>query len=119
MKFFAISHNYSYLFIVFVIITILATNASAAAIDKRLADCKTRQANAKDAEKLNEEFAKLTPDSKCTKEDEEKGGAVCVEGQTANATLTCGAVPLENSRGTSVICDTEEDIKERIARNKD
>jgi hypothetical protein len=79
-------------------------------------------ANGQDAQKQNAEFAKLTPDSGCT-----AGPNACVNGDfgqcvgnkyvttPCGATLQCHALPLVNSRGTSVTCTTEADATARIA----
>ncbi|KAH9975209.1 hypothetical protein BJV74DRAFT_798804 [Russula compacta] len=78
--------------------------------------------NGQDAQALNQKFQTLTPDSPCT-----DGENACVNGQfaqcsggkfaltTCSAGETCTALPLVNSRGTSVTCDTQSDANTRIA----
>ncbi|KAI0362397.1 hypothetical protein OH77DRAFT_1390167 [Trametes cingulata] len=79
--------------------------------------------NGKDAQKLNAKFASLSANSPCT-----SGEVACVRGAFAQCVngkfvstpcaggLTCVALPLVNSPGTSVTCDTEQDAADRIAR---
>jgi len=78
--------------------------------------------NGKDAIALNEKFASLTADSPCNAgENACVGGqfAQCVNGKFAvtgcSGGLKCFALPLVNSRGTSITCDTEADANARIA----
>lgn len=78
--------------------------------------------NGQDAQALNEKFKTLTASSPCTDgENACVGGAFaqCVGGKFAtsscSASLTCVALPLVNSRGTSVTCDTQTDADARIA----
>ncbi|KAF5351541.1 hypothetical protein D9758_007245 [Tetrapyrgos nigripes] len=78
--------------------------------------------NGLDAQGLNEEFASLTADSSC-----EEGENACVNGGFAQcvggsfvitkcaAGLTCAALPLVNSPGTSIACTTTADAEARIA----
>lgn len=78
--------------------------------------------NGQDAQKLNAQFATLTADSACT-----AGQNACVEGafsQCVNgkfsstpcsSPLSCFALPLVNSPGTSITCTTEADATTRIA----
>jgi len=79
-----------------------------------------QQQNKLDAQKLNAQFATLTADSSCT-----DGQSACVQGQFAQCvsgkfmlsscgSLTCLALPLVNSAGTSVTCDTQADAEARI-----
>ncbi|KAF8892066.1 hypothetical protein BD779DRAFT_1610249 [Infundibulicybe gibba] len=77
--------------------------------------------NGKDAQALNAKFASLTVDSACS--DDElacigTGFAQCVGGKfvvrPCGVSLTCAALPLVNSRGTSVTCATEADAVARI-----
>jgi len=79
-----------------------------------------QQQNKLDAQKLNAQFASLTADSSCT-----EGQEACVQGQFAQCaggkfmlsscgSLTCVALPLVNSAGTSVTCDTQADAEARI-----
>ncbi|TFK92276.1 hypothetical protein K466DRAFT_581998 [Polyporus arcularius HHB13444] len=79
--------------------------------------------NGKDAQALNSKFASLSANSKCTSgENACIGGAFaqCVNGKfvttPCSGGLTCVALPLVNSAGTSVTCDTEADAADRIAR---
>jgi len=81
----------------------------------------TRQ-NGVDAKALNDKFATLTADSSCDEGEEACVGdafAQCVGGQfviTNCATGTvCAALPLVNSRGTSITCTTKADRDARIA----
>ena len=97
----------------------LALLANAGPIDRRAAF--TLQ-NGKDAQALNAKFRGLSASSSCT--DSENA---CVNGafaQCANGKfvtfpcaggLTCVALPLVNSKGTSITCDTEADASTRIA----
>ncbi|CAL1705184.1 unnamed protein product [Somion occarium] len=78
--------------------------------------------NGKDAQALNAKFKGLSASSPCT-----DGENACINGafaQCANGKfvttpcaggLTCVALPLVNSKGTSITCDTEADAKTRIA----
>lgn len=79
-----------------------------------------QQQNKLDAQKLNAQFAALTANSSCT-----DGQSACVQGQFAQCvsgkfmlsscgSLTCVALPLVNSPGTSVTCDTQADAEARI-----
>ncbi|KAL7283596.1 hypothetical protein ACG7TL_003031 [Trametes sanguinea] len=98
----------------------LAVLAAAGPVDKRASF--TLQ-NGKDAQALNAKFASLSANSPCN-----SGEVACVGGafaQCANGKfvmtpcaggLTCVALPLVNSPGTSVTCDTEQDAADRIAR---
>ncbi|KAI0333498.1 hypothetical protein GY45DRAFT_1296863 [Cubamyces sp. BRFM 1775] len=79
--------------------------------------------NGKDAQQLNAKFSSLSAGSSCT-----SGEVACVQGAFAQCVngqfittpcaggLTCVALPLVNSPGTSVTCDTEQDAADRIAR---
>ncbi|CDO73536.1 hypothetical protein BN946_scf185014.g6 [Trametes cinnabarina] len=79
--------------------------------------------NGKQAQALNAKFASLSAKSPCT-----SGEVACVQGAFAQCVngkfvttpcsggLTCVALPLVNSPGTSVTCDTEQDAADRIAR---
>jgi len=79
-------------------------------------------ANGQAAEALNSQFATLTPSSSCT-----SGENACVQGQFATCVngafvmtpcaggLSCVALPLVNSPGTSITCDTAADEAARIA----
>ncbi|GBC01970.1 hypothetical protein RclHR1_00440036 [Rhizophagus clarus] len=80
-----------------------------------------QQLNAKDATLLNIKYKKLTENSPCN-----IGDFACVKGKIAQCvqgkfvltscapTLTCTALPLVNSRGTSTTCDTPQDAASRI-----
>ncbi|KAK7693777.1 hypothetical protein QCA50_003349 [Cerrena zonata] len=97
----------------------LALLANAGPIDRRAAF--TLQ-NGKDAQALNAKFKGLSASSACT-----SGENACINGafaQCANGKfvtfpcaggLTCVALPLVNSKGTSITCDTEADATTRIA----
>ncbi|KAI6010761.1 hypothetical protein F5J12DRAFT_821573 [Pisolithus orientalis] len=81
-----------------------------------------RLSNGKAAQQLNAQFALLTPSSSCTSDTN-----ACVQGsfarcvnssfvlQSCGATLTCAALPLVNSPGTSVTCTTLSEAEARIA----
>ncbi|KAG6857453.1 hypothetical protein H0H87_003520 [Tephrocybe sp. NHM501043] len=78
--------------------------------------------NGKDAQALNGKFATLTADSACSVGDQacvNGGFAQCVSGKfvidSCGGDLACFAVPLVNSAGTSITCDTEDDAIARIA----
>jgi len=78
-------------------------------------------ANGEDAQKLNAKFASLTPSSPCEAgENACLGGkfAQCVGGafvaQPCAGGTQCFALPLVNSRGTSITCATEADALTRI-----
>lgn len=78
--------------------------------------------NGKDAQQLNKQFAGLNAGSSC-----QAGENACVDGGFAQCVggkfvvtgcaggLTCAAVPLVNSRGTSIVCTTQDDALARIA----
>lgn len=78
--------------------------------------------NGKDAQALNAKFATLSAASSCT-----SGENACINGAFAQCSngrfvtmpcaggLTCVALPLVNSAGTSITCDTEADAAARIA----
>ncbi|EGN95022.1 hypothetical protein SERLA73DRAFT_187302 [Serpula lacrymans var. lacrymans S7.3] len=78
--------------------------------------------NGQAAQKLNAQFASLTANSTCT-----EGTNACVNGDFAQcvsgtfvtsscgSTLTCAALPLVNSAGTSITCTTTSDAQSRIA----
>ncbi|KAI0793331.1 hypothetical protein C8Q75DRAFT_556435 [Abortiporus biennis] len=78
--------------------------------------------NGQDAIALNQKFKTLSATSKCT-----SGENACVNSQFAqcvngkfvltkcNGGLICAALPLVNSRGTSVTCTTQADVNARIA----
>jgi len=96
----------------------LVAVASAGVIQRRAA---FTQQNGIDAQALNAKFQGLTADSSCT-----DGESACVNGGFAQCVggkfqvtpcaggLQCFALPLVNSPGTSVTCDTEADATTRI-----
>ncbi|OJA18445.1 hypothetical protein AZE42_05810 [Rhizopogon vesiculosus] len=78
--------------------------------------------NGQSAQKLNAQFATLTAASSCTANTNAcVGGAFaqCVGGKfmttPCGSGLTCAALPLVNSPGTSITCTTTADAKARIA----
>lgn len=77
--------------------------------------------NGKAAQKLNSQFATLTADSSCNAGEDacvDGGFAQCVDGKfvvmPCGPTLTCAALPLVNSSGTSITCTTQADALARI-----
>jgi len=79
-------------------------------------------ANGQAAIALNDKFKTLTADSPCSAGDQacvNGGFAQCVGGkfsvQPCSAGTTCAALPLVNSAGTSITCDTQADITARLA----
>ncbi|PCH33264.1 hypothetical protein WOLCODRAFT_147366 [Wolfiporia cocos MD-104 SS10] len=80
------------------------------------------QLNGEEAIALNAQFKTLTATSSCT-----DGTSACVNGEFAQCVsgnfvltscgsgLTCAALPLVNSAGTSITCATQQDVDERIA----
>jgi len=79
--------------------------------------------NGKDAQALNQKFKSLTADSPCTDGEQacvDGGFAQCVGGKfvttPCSSGQTCTALPLVNSPGTSITCDTPEDAAARIAK---
>lgn len=97
----------------------LALLAAAGPIDIRAAFTLD---NGKDAQALNAKFAGLSASSSCTPgENACVNGAFaqCVDGKFVLAPcaggLTCVALPLVNSKGTSITCDTEADALTRIS----
>jgi hypothetical protein len=77
--------------------------------------------NGQDAQKLNAKFATLTESSTCTDGESaciKDSFAQCVGGkfalQPCGSGLTCVALPLVNSKGTSVTCTTTTDAEARI-----
>jgi hypothetical protein len=80
-------------------------------------------ANGQAARALNAQFASLAATSACTPgTDACVGGAFAQCGQDGKfvtfscaAGLTCTALPLVNSAGTSITCDTAADAEARIA----
>jgi hypothetical protein len=77
--------------------------------------------NGKDAQALNKKFATLSATSSCSAGDTacvNGGFAQCVGGKfviTSCGSLSCFALPLVNSPGTSITCDTQADALARIA----
>ncbi|KIK09012.1 hypothetical protein K443DRAFT_672054 [Laccaria amethystina LaAM-08-1] len=77
--------------------------------------------NGQDAQALNKKFAGLTSSSSCAAGENacvNGGFAQCVGGKFAvtecSPTLICAALPLVNSRGTSITCTTPADALARI-----
>ncbi|KAH7913039.1 hypothetical protein BJ138DRAFT_694464 [Hygrophoropsis aurantiaca] len=78
--------------------------------------------NGQAAQKLNAQFATMSTSSTCT-----AGQNACINGsfaqcvgssfvlQSCGSTLTCAALPLVNSAGTSITCTTTADAEARIA----
>ncbi|CAI2178247.1 10190_t:CDS:1 [Funneliformis geosporum] len=108
--------KFSAILVIFAIFALLAIDVSA-----KKKSC-IQKLNALDAKASNKKFKKLTPDSPCTTNE-----VACINGKFAKCdqskfvlfecgpTLSCFALPLVNSRGTSVTCDTTSDAKQRIA----
>ncbi|EIM92085.1 uncharacterized protein STEHIDRAFT_164435 [Stereum hirsutum FP-91666 SS1] len=78
--------------------------------------------NGQDAISQNEKFKTLTMADTCDTGDQACVGgdfAQCVNGawvaQACGSGETCAALPLVNSKGTSITCDTQSDIDARIA----
>ncbi|KAF7370650.1 hypothetical protein MSAN_00698000 [Mycena sanguinolenta] len=78
--------------------------------------------NGLDAQALNAQFKTLTSNSTCTDGEEACVGtsfAQCVSGSfvltPCSAGLVCAALPLVNKPGTSVACDTLDDVQARIS----
>jgi hypothetical protein len=82
-----------------------------------------QEKNADDAEKLQKDFEKLTPDSPCKDGEQacvQDQFAQCVNGKFAlnscgGGELKCVVLPLVNKPGTSITCSTEQDRKNRLA----
>ncbi|CAG8823525.1 32928_t:CDS:1, partial [Gigaspora margarita] len=87
--------------------------------------CDQFKQNGDDAEKLNQKFQDLTPDSPC-----KNGDKACINGAFAQCAdnqfklfpcgggLKCVALPLLLNPGTSLTCDTEADKNQRIENAK-
>ncbi|KAG2125026.1 hypothetical protein DEU56DRAFT_825949 [Suillus clintonianus] len=104
--------------------TMSATSAAAVApsATSSSASANFKLANGQNAQKLNAQFATLTASSSCT-----EGTNACVNGafaqcvggtyvtQSCGSGLTCAALPLVNSAGTSITCTTNSDALARIA----
>ncbi|KAF7294470.1 hypothetical protein MKEN_01439500 [Mycena kentingensis (nom. inval.)] len=95
--------------------------ATSAPVAPRAASDFQRQ-NGIDAQALNAKFATLTESSTCSTGEQAcvKGAfAQCVGGafvmQPCSAGTICAALPLVNSPGTSIACDTSADVAARIA----
>ncbi|PFH51909.1 hypothetical protein AMATHDRAFT_74604 [Amanita thiersii Skay4041] len=80
-----------------------------------------RLQNGQDAQKLNARFATLSANSVCTSGENACVGsafAQCAGGKFVTTPcaggLTCAALPLVNSRGTSITCTTQADALARI-----
>ena len=101
------------LFATFFLLILRVTTVTAAPFDNARRASFTLQ-NGKDAIALNNKFATLTASSSCISGEVACVGgdfAQCVDGKfvttSCGATLVCKALPLVNSAGTSVTCDTE------------
>ncbi|KAH8115695.1 hypothetical protein DFH11DRAFT_1484524, partial [Phellopilus nigrolimitatus] len=106
----------------FVSIGLLAPSLAAPVAPNTLLAASDLLQNGKDAQQLNSQFATATASDSCT-----NNAQGCVNGQFAQCTggkwsLTacsggtqCAALPLVNSKGTSVTCDTQADAVARIA----
>lgn len=77
--------------------------------------------NGRKAKALNNDFAKLTPDSSCKSDEDaciDDKFAKCVNGkfqlQDCAPGTICAALPLVNKPGTSITCTTEADRDQRI-----
>ncbi|KAF8590279.1 hypothetical protein K439DRAFT_1330579 [Ramaria rubella] len=104
---------------------IAATGAGSAVssreISAREASASVQKKNGQAANALNSHFATLNAGSSCT-----SGENACVNGDFAQcvngkfvlspcaAGLTCTALPLVNSPGTSIACDTQADATARV-----
>ncbi|KAI9450954.1 proline-rich protein [Russula earlei] len=80
--------------------------------------------NGQDAQALNQKFQTLTVDSPCNDGEEAcvngdfaqcEGGKFVTTPCSSSSSLKCVALPLVNSRGTSITCDTQSDADARIA----
>jgi hypothetical protein len=103
-------------FISLISLALFAYTAVATPFDRRAASQAVQDANKADAQALNQKFATLNDNSPCT-----NGENACVNGkfaQCANGKFSgtpcaggeqCFALPLVNSRGTSLTCDTQAD----------
>ncbi|KAJ4464021.1 hypothetical protein C8J55DRAFT_443015, partial [Lentinula edodes] len=90
-------------------------------IHRRAASVEVQKQNGLMAQAQNAAFAAMTENSTCT-----TGQDACVNGAFAQCTgstfsltpcsagLSCFALPLLNSNGTSISCDTEADVEARI-----
>jgi len=79
-------------------------------------------ANGEEAQSLNAMFATLSGDQSC-----DEGDRACVNGEvgtclngafsltSCGSGTSCFAVPLVNTPGTKIVCDSEEDAAQRIA----
>lgn len=103
------------------------TPASSGGINKRAAspdpDTSFALSNGEHAQQLNAKFATLSGDSPCEAGENACIGtlfAQCVNGKFVTTScgpdpLTCAALPLVNSPGTSITCTTKADAETRIA----
>ncbi|KZS99882.1 uncharacterized protein LAESUDRAFT_765126 [Laetiporus sulphureus 93-53] len=101
--------------------SITATATATAASSSSSSSSNFLLANGEDAQQQNAEFATLTANSSCTEgEDACVNGefAQCISGayvlQSCGSGLSCYALPLVNSVGTSITCTTESDAETRI-----
>jgi len=99
-----------------------ATSSAAGATATSSGNSSFLLSNGQAAQKLNAQFASLTTDSTCTEGTNacvNGDFAQCVSGQfvttSCGSTLTCAALPLVNSAGTSITCTTTSDAESRIA----
>ncbi|KAF0560069.1 hypothetical protein F8M41_003403 [Gigaspora margarita] len=111
--------QFTYLFIIFILITILNAYTEAGI------SCEQLKQNGEDAETLNQKFQDLTPDSPCKNGDEaciNDEFAQCVDKQfklfPCGGGTKCVALPLLLKAGTSLTCDTEADKNTRIENAK-
>ncbi|KAI0782904.1 hypothetical protein C8Q75DRAFT_785857 [Abortiporus biennis] len=98
------------------------TSASTATTNNSASNKSFLLQNGKDAQSLNAKFQTLAASDSCT-----DGETACVDGDFAmcangafvvtpcSGGIQCFALPLVNSRGTSVTCDTQADALARIA----
>ncbi|KAJ3748000.1 hypothetical protein DFH05DRAFT_1365211, partial [Lentinula detonsa] len=90
-------------------------------IHRRAASAEVQKQNGLMAQKQNAAFAAMTTNSSCT-----TGQDACINGSFAQCTgstfsltpcssgLSCFVLPLLNSNGTSISCDTQDDAEARI-----
>uniref|UniRef100_A0A1D1YY97 Endochitinase n=1 Tax=Anthurium amnicola TaxID=1678845 RepID=A0A1D1YY97_9ARAE len=103
-----------------ILAVLIALSILSASVTEAKKSCDQKK-NADDANALNDKFKKLTAGSSC-KDGEvaciEKDFAKCDHGkysiQPCGGGTQCFALPLVNSRGTSITCDTPADAKKRI-----
>lgn len=99
-----------------------ATTSAATGASSSISTSDFHLQNGIDAQKLNAQFKSLTADSPCTDGQQACIGnsfAQCVSGSFALTTCSsgtvCAALPLVNKPGTSIACDTSDDVAARIA----